>query len=187
MRLFFAIWPDAKEQHALLAEAKRSLEATQWRGRWQDPNKLHLTLQFLGSLPCQLMAELMAAAGRLLSQGWPAARAASAQLRLDRLEYWPRSKVLCATASHQEHVQALHERLAPLQAQFGRAADPQRFRAHVTVGRGESPADLDALDPLQTVTWGMTRIALVRSVFVPMHAYVVLRQWQPGAPAGDPA
>lgn len=55
-RLFFALWPDELVKRQL-ATLSKELDASR-SGRWTRPDNLHLTLQFLGSVPPAAIARL---------------------------------------------------------------------------------------------------------------------------------
>ncbi|MGK0683750.1 2'-5' RNA ligase family protein, partial [Methylococcus sp. S1M] len=57
-RLFFALRPDAGVRETL-GRLVRSLRRSV-KGRWGEPDKLHLTLAFMGAVPAERLPELTA-------------------------------------------------------------------------------------------------------------------------------
>jgi len=162
LRLFFALWPTPPMQAALVQAARAALERA--RGaRAESPEKLHLTLAFLGSVAPERLEALHAVVER--------ARRACTELSqplaltLDRLEHWRKAQILCATAT-QVPAGALqlsrHLKECLLAADF--APDLKPFRPHVTIARRASTGSSDALGP---VRWSFDEITLVESRTLP--------------------
>ena len=177
MRLFFALWPSPTRRQALAAATARAV--TQVDGRAVPPANLHVTLAFLGTVPADRLPELILAGG----QGSYRA----VDLIFDRLEYWPKPKVVVAMASTLpgagvELVDRLWQRLEPL----GFARDQRPWRPHMTLVRkvrrpppdGLRPDTLPAGSARDPAPWGL---ALVESVTDPDGArYRPLAEWPPG-------
>lgn len=152
-RLFFALWPGEPLRQAL-AERVAAL-VRPGAGRAQRPDQLHVTLEFMGSVPVVRLPDLVEAAA--------AVRAEPFELVLDALEYWRRPQVLCLVAHEIPAalaglVQALRAGLA------ARGFDPERrpFRPHLTVARKVArPPDLAPTDPCR---WPATDFVLVESI-----------------------
>ena len=154
LRLFFALWPDAGVRDALgqlIGPVRRTV-----KGRWVEPDKLHLTLAFLGAAPPGCLPELAA-----MTEGLDLPRF---ELALDRLEYWRHKRVLCLGTSAVpplllELVRVLNSKLS----QAGFPVERRPFRAHLTLARN-AEADWSAAMPLKTpLTWLVDRLALVES------------------------
>jgi 2'-5' RNA ligase len=90
-RLFFALWPGPDALIAATA-AVRSL-VPQGTGRPQRPDQLHLTLEFLGTVPGSRLPAVLDAGASAAASG------RHDVIVLDRLEYWRRPQVLCLAAS----------------------------------------------------------------------------------------
>jgi 2'-5' RNA ligase len=124
-------------------------------GRAQRPDQLHLTLEFLGSVPADRVPAIREAAAEV--------RAAPFEVVLDALEYWRRPQVLCLVARETPPelaglVQALRAGLT------ARGFDTERrpYRAHLTLARKVArPPDLAPTDP---VRWPATDFVLVESI-----------------------
>ena len=85
-RLFFALWPGRGLRQALAAASEEILAGV--TGKRVPASNLHVTLAFLGAVPGRALAELVAVGGH---GPWPRVR-----LDFDRIEYWPRPRVLVA-------------------------------------------------------------------------------------------
>ena len=89
LRLFFALQP-TQEQKIELAELAVPLVTTLSAQRAPAEN-LHATLCFVGAVAEERLDALLAAAATV--------RGNSATLRFDQIEFWPKPRVICATAS----------------------------------------------------------------------------------------
>jgi 2'-5' RNA ligase len=150
-RLFVALWPDAGTRTRLAAQA----QAWHWpeTARLEPPERLHLTLHFIGAQPRARVRELARGLARL---PW-----AEADLALDQAAVWA-GGVAVLQAS------VLPAALADLYAAIGRwlaseAIAPERrtWRPHVTLARkaAEASAATDGL-PLH---WRTAAPVLVES------------------------
>ncbi len=151
-RLFFALWPGEAVRAALTAAFAPAVAAT--GGRAVPAHNLHLTLAFLGTVPATALGRLVALGAGL--------ELPPADVRLDRLDWWPRAQVLVAAAS--EPPAALIELQADLRRLLNEAGfriDSQPFRPHVTLARKvASPPPMVA----SAVVWPIVAAALVESV-----------------------
>lgn len=177
MRLFFALWPSPTRRQALAAATARAV--SQADGRAVPPANLHVTLAFLGAVPADRLPELVLA-GR--QGGYRAV-----ELDFDRLEYWPKPKVVVAMtsvtpAAGVELVDRLWQRLEPL----GFPRDSRPWRPHMTLVRKIRrpppdelrPDSLPAASARDPAPWGL---ALVESVTHPDGArYRPLTEWPLG-------
>ena len=64
-RLFFALWPDPALQAAIAETGERIARTRKIEGRTIAPERLHLTLLFLGEVAADAEKRLIAAAGRV--------------------------------------------------------------------------------------------------------------------------
>ena len=90
-RLFFALWPGPDAMDAASAAVRRLVPPG--TGRPQRPDQLHLTLEFLGSVPEPRLVSVLEVGEAVTASASPF------EIVLDRLEYWQRPQVLCLTAS----------------------------------------------------------------------------------------
>ena len=177
LRLFFALWPSSALRRAL-AVATGPVVA-QVEGQPVPAANLHVTLAFLGSVPGRTFVHLVEVGGQ---GGYPAI-----ELDFDRLEYWPKPRVLVAMASRvppagAATVERLWHRIEPL----GFTRDTRPWRPHLTLARKirRPPPDGLALGAGRlppagdAARWGL---ALVESVTDPRGArYRPLAEWPLG-------
>ncbi len=159
LRLFFALWPSAAEQHSL-AQATAACTAAS-PGRPIPAANLHVTLAFLGNVAAARLPRL-----RALGEGISAAQDAREHvlpLQFRTVEHWARPQILCATAGAQpvRGAAALAERIRQAAIAAGFLPDLKPFHAHVTVARKVVHAP--AQQPMLAVTWRLDAFALVAS------------------------
>ena len=171
-RLFFALWPDAALRMRI-ATAVAGLERDNAPGgRRLNPDRYHLTLQFLGDFqplrPSVLDAAIVAA---------EAVRLPAFDLVLDRAGSFPRAGVCWFGAS------APPDTLQQLWNDLGRELTSARvqvksasaFSPHLTVLRDvHKPLPPTPIEPL---TWPVREFVLVDSVSGAHPAYRLLGRW----------
>jgi 2'-5' RNA ligase len=171
-RLFFALWPNA-EALARAVDAVATL-VPRGAGRPQRPDQLHLTLEFLGSVPESRMQAVREAGAMAAASGRPGI------IVLDRLEHWWRPQVLCVTASVvPESIVELVRSLRDELAARGFRPEQRQFRAHMTLARKvmHAPSPV-AVEPL---AWPVNEITLVESSTDPAGSrYSRLESWPLG-------
>jgi 2'-5' RNA ligase len=86
LRLFFALWPTEDQRTALVALTGPAIAPV--AGKPVQPANLHVTLAFLGSVPGRGFTDLVAVGGKV--------DLPSVELALQRLEYWPKPRVVVA-------------------------------------------------------------------------------------------
>ena len=153
MRLFFALWPDIAVQRALARWALSCQAAC--AGRSPHPDKLHVTLAFLGEVEAERYPALLEIADSV--------RAPAFELTLDRIEYWRHNRIVCASASQTP------ARLAELARQLTNRLSGAGFRAqardyvpHVTLLRDaqRAPENLE----VAPLTWTVSALSLVETL-----------------------
>lgn len=162
MRLFLALWPPPPIRQALA-----DLQARwQWpaEAAWVRPERLHLTLHFIGHVP----AARVPALGPALDVPFE-----PHVLRLDRgrCKVWP-GGIAVLELEAAPALLRLHSALADALRDAELPVEERRFRPHVTFARRAAgamgPRDLPALE------WPVADgYALVRSI--PGHGYETLR------------
>jgi RNA 2',3'-cyclic 3'-phosphodiesterase len=138
MRLFFAAWPDAGMAEALWRWARDA--QVRCGGRVTPPERIHLTLAFLGDADPE-QAKATASAVRL----------PGCTFTLEQARYWAHNRIVWV--GPQETPVAL----SALAAALGEA---RRYAAHVTLLRD---ARACTLPPLAVQKWAVREFALVRS------------------------
>jgi RNA 2',3'-cyclic 3'-phosphodiesterase len=167
-RLFFALWPP-DESRAALVEATHSVVSaatgagagtgTTGAGRAVLPENLHVTLAFLGSVPERRLEEVVAIGAQVADED----RVPAFEVVFDRVEYWRKPGILCATASAAppEAITLAADLKSQLTA-AGFAPDPKPFRAHVTLARKVTARPGQLVNPRE-IRWPMAEFSLVES------------------------
>jgi 2'-5' RNA ligase len=149
-RVFYALWPQTATRQALARAARTPVR--QAGGRATATENLHLTLAFLGALAPAALER-----ARALRQPTTPAF----ELTLDRLGYWPRSRILwLAPSVVPEGLDALVQWLWHELGEMGLTREPQLFRPHVTLSRRAREVG----GPVSSVDWVVDRFALVESL-----------------------
>jgi 2'-5' RNA ligase len=133
LRLFYALQP-TQEQNAALVELVEPL-LTRLNAQRMPAENLHATLCFIGAVAEERLDALKVAAATV--------RGNSATLRFDHIDFWPKPRVICATATEDAGLASARElstRLASAAVESGFAPDLKPFRAHVTLARKVSAA-----------------------------------------------
>lgn len=151
-RLFFALWPDPAVSTALAAAGRA---APAGDGRVIPPERIHLTLAFLGNVDGPGRACLEAAAGRVTPPPF--------ELVLRRTGWWRRSRVMWAGPEVvPPELTLLVGRLREVVGGCGLAVESRPFAAHVTLARNVRRGSRGVLEP--PIRWPVDGFALVRSV-----------------------
>lgn len=152
-RLFFALWPDARQRERLrdvvTAQAKHIEGRFVHRGNW------HVTLAFIGECPASRVPELLRRAEAVSVQPF--------RLRFDRIEFWPRPRIACLVPSTVPgELGALHAALNSMLADLGHEPEQHAYRPHVTLVRSARPFQTERL--AQPLVLEFTGFELVESV-----------------------
>jgi 2'-5' RNA ligase len=134
LRLFLALWPPPDVAANLQAVA----DAWSWSAgaRRTRPERLHITLHFIGEVPAAELAPLQQA----LEVAWT-----GCELVLDRAEVWPGGIAVLEASEVPQPLQALHAALGERLRERGLPVEARRYRPHVTFARkaqgSQAPAD----------------------------------------------
>ncbi len=171
-RLFFGLWPDAAARQRLVALAD-ALDIP--GGQRVHPEDLHLTLQFLGTVPVARRPAVLAAADGV--EGAPF------ELQLACTGYWPRPRIAwCAPIEIPTALTALVTRLGAQLAPIGYAPEARPYRPHLTLARHARAAPAEALPA--PIAWPVVSFALAESLSgAAPPRYRILRRW-PLVPQG---
>lgn len=149
-KLFFALWPDEDVRQALLRLQQPV------HGRLIPPEKLHLTMAFLGQQPAEALPVLL----DILH----ATHVPPLQLTVDCYGYFKRPQIAWAgmSAVPAGLLAAQGELMARLEAAGFSAATHGEFKPHITLAREakEAPADFSGVP----VAWDVRGLALVESM-----------------------
>ncbi len=163
-RFFLALWPDAAARAALAEHALR------WG--WPDAARRygesdwHVTLQFLGSLPQDRLAELRQG----LAVGFE-----PFEIRLDRAELWSRGLAVLTCSEVPPALHCLHDALAQALLALGLQPETRHYLPHLTLARSASAALLPPVPP--AIAWTVRGYALVRSTGDARWRYDLLQQY----------
>jgi 2'-5' RNA ligase len=167
-RLFFAFWPDESLRGALEAARNRLFPLS---GRPVGAAGLHVTAAFLGAVSDTRLGALQALCGPV----------PPLTITLDRLEHWPKPRVLVAATTHvPDNVRLLVDGLWQRLDRLGFAREPRPFRPHVTLARDVRSVRSGL--PWTPFHWPVNRVSLVESVSTPDG--VVYQPIAGGEPAG---
>ena len=123
-RLFLALWPAADVAAALQAHSG------DWKwtpgARRTRPERLHVTLHFIGPVPAADIPPLQQA----LQVGW-----SGCELVLDRAEVWPGGIAVLEASHVPDALAGLHAMLGERLAARGLPVESRRYRPHVTFAR----------------------------------------------------
>ena len=183
-RLFLALWPREAQQNALAEAAFEAVAAG--GGRPVPARNLHVTLNFLGSVPERRIQDV-ASFARRVAQAFPGS-AAPLLLTFDHIEYWKKPQVLCALADGESaRVHALAEALTKEAAGAGFNPDLKsfelvgdltivKFQPHVTLARKVQRRIPQT--PIPPLTWSFSGFALIQSQTLPSGSeYTVLERY----------
>lgn len=172
-RLFYALWPDPALRRALAAATADA--ASRAAGNRIPPANLHVTLAFLGMAPEDDIPELKAIGQR---GHWP-----RIQLDFDRVEYWPKPRVLVAMAAAipEAGVRIVDRLWEPLE-RLGYEREARPWLPHLTlvrkVSRPPPRGEELPIPPRPARDAGAWKLALVESVTDPAGArYTPLASW----------
>ena len=169
-RLFFAFWPEESEKEEMATAVRHAVISC--RGRPVPPPYYHVTLAFLGSVPLDKLQAL-----ECLAEGISLVpRRLPIQLTFERIEYWKKAALICATGEPSPDAEQLAGVFKSKLVEAGFTPDLKRFRPHVTVARKVPPGNHG--ETVEPVRWNFTSCALVDS-----HAtgagssYSILNSW----------
>jgi 2'-5' RNA ligase len=157
---------------ALAAEVRKAQQGLNSPGgavRWNNPEHLHLTLQFLGNVAADRLDELVVALRRACSQTPPF------QVALEGAGCFPSSKsprvIWIGIQGEMEPLRKLQRRIALETRAFGDHGDERAFQPHLTIGRVKASGlegravgqaiELAAVPKLGD--WSVHHVLLVRS------------------------
>jgi 2'-5' RNA ligase len=138
VRLFLALWPAPEFLPELV------LHADHWswpeKARRTRPERLHVTLHFLGNVAAQLLPALRTG----LQADW-----AGCDLWLDRAKVWPGGIAVLEATQVPPALADLHARLGDGLRALGVGVESRPYRPHVTLARKAFGARPPAFAPLR--------------------------------------
>ncbi len=165
-RLFLALLPTPAQRQDLQAH----VAAWRWppKASVYAPADWHLTLHFLGAVPCSRLPELRA------GLTWPLP---ALQLQFGEPVLWPQGLAVLLPRAMAPALQALHGGLAGRLHALGLQTDPRPYRPHVTLARRAAGAVPPAAPDW---VWTVTGYALMESSGRPEARYRVLQRYGDG-------
>ena len=129
LRLFIGLWPPPVAHAALLANG----DGWSWpaQARRTRPERLHVTVHFLG----QVASDLLPALRHQLAVAWT-----GCELLLDRPVVWPGGIAVLEASVVPQPLADLHGELAARLRGLGVPVEERRYRPHVTLARKASGA-----------------------------------------------
>jgi 2'-5' RNA ligase len=168
--VFFALWPDDAIRDQLEHAVRKTVRAS--GGAAVPAQNLHITLAFLGAVDPAALSRARAAAGAVVAP--PLA------VQLDRIEAWPRQKLLCLVPSQPN--EPLRQLVRTLKAELeirGFELERRAWRPHLTLAR--KLGRFDVAENLALPDWPIEDFALVESRTDPRGSqYTVLERWALG-------
>lgn len=152
-RLFFALWPEPSVRQSIQRVMGISVPP---KARLTPVDNLHVTLNFLGEQPEELLPALIDVASDV--------RVAPFEMVLDHIEFWSRSKVMClCPAQSPTEIVQLYAEIQRCMGYFGIASEQRACRPHVTLARKIRGArDVVNLDV--PIIWSANNFVLVESI-----------------------
>lgn len=137
VRLFIALWPGERVRG----------EIVRWQSRWTwpphaslvKPDRLHITLHFIGDVSPERVLDLKYVLRRVASQGF--------ELRLGRPDMWQYGTAVLRPENSPTALRALHARIGLALAQLALAVEDRPFLPHVTLARRAGGATPPAQPP----------------------------------------
>ena len=158
MRLFVAVYPPPEVRQALI-EAARDLPTDLFR--LTAPERVHLTLEFLGEVPTEDVPRLTSALGAISRHGAPFDATTSG------FGVFPsahRARILWAgIGAGAEQLTSLAHATETLLEPEGFPREDRPFVPHLTLGRSRRPTTFDPTDALPELRFTVSGVDLVQS------------------------
>ena len=124
LRLFVSLWPDPATREAVVSWQR----AWTWpqRATPERPERLHMTLHFLGDVPAQRLAEVTEELNVPFNP---------VSLELGYAEIWPKGVAVLRPATEPGALRQLHAALSQRIIDLGMPVDARPFQPHITLAR----------------------------------------------------
>ena len=167
-KLFFALWPGDKQRQTL-AQIQNDLKLSEF-SRCTSPEKLHITLHFLGEVQSDRVLDLVGFVEETQFEPF--------HFDLNLVGVWPRNRIVwCGTVSECDEIQTLVKTIeqdSPVQSMHSRK---KKFKTHITLARKATRRVFERIEPIQFIA---DSISLVRSVPVEGGVrYEIVKQSKP--------
>ena len=125
-RIFFALWPSAKQRRQI--DAAIELYKAGLAGRWTIRDNWHVTLVFIGGFPEADIPALQVAAGGV--------ECPDIELRFERIDFWKRPRIMCLHSDFvPDQLTDLVRSLESAAKSFGFRPEKRPYRPHMTIAR----------------------------------------------------
>ena len=167
-RLFFALWPHVQTRSKIVAQTADFVNHS--HGRAIPEFNLHVTVNFLGSIPEARLPEIQAA-------GSEVSRVPKFDLSFDRIESVRRSRILWLAANAPAPLLELVRRLQNKALSQQPQSQREDFIAHVTLARDVQR--LTRTMNIEPIHWTSDELVLVESQLSSQGSqYSILDRWQ---------
>ena len=170
MRLFVAV-DIGDEVRASLALELKALRKTHPDVKWVEPDRLHLTLAFLGEIPDERLSEISAAVDRAAK---PSVAFSCAVKGLGWFGAERSPRVVWAGVEEALDLMVLQTGIAEGLRGIGLAPEDRAFHPHLTLGRVKSSSDgvglAEVLKKRRDVAFGLMdvkKVSVMRSQLLP--------------------
>jgi 2'-5' RNA ligase len=151
-RLFFALWPNDKIRHSIVEQFKQLPKPL--NGRIIQPQNLHITLHFIGSVNTDIQSCMQKAAATVYAQSF--------MIDLDCFGYFTRSKTLwMGSKDTPVALTDLYNELAERLTDCDYLAEKRPFKPHITLIRKCTQSKFPEDD--FSIAWPINSFALVKS------------------------
>lgn len=157
VRVFFAIWPDAKAQKQLGGLAKRLRLEALCGGRKTKAENIHLTLVFVGEVDTSKLEALCRVASEVSGS-----RARAFDLVVEQIRYWKHNNIVyAATDRIPQELMDLVTALRDTLSAAGFSLEQRAYKPHITLMRNASCPTLPELG--EPIAWRVREWLLVKS------------------------
>ncbi|HUR88002.1 MAG TPA: RNA 2',3'-cyclic phosphodiesterase [Ramlibacter sp.] len=137
VRLFLALWPTDPVRQAIVG----------WQSQWQWPDKasvvkperLHVTLHFLGDVPPERIRDIKYVMQPIRAQNF--------ELNFTRTDTWQHGAVVIRPENSPTALRGLHGRIGLALAEIAVKTEERSYRPHVTLARRAAGATPPAQPP----------------------------------------
>ena len=153
-KLFFALWPGDKQRQTL-TQIQNDLKLAEF-SRCTSPEKLHITLHFLGEVQSDRIPDLVEFVEETQFEPF--------HFDLNLVGVWPRNRIVwCGTVSESDGIQSLVNTIqqdSPVRSKY---SGKKKFKTHITLARKATRRVFERIEPIQFFA---DSISLVRSVSI---------------------
>jgi 2'-5' RNA ligase len=125
-RIFFALWPSDQQRQKV--EAALAPYRDRLKGKWVARANWHVTLVFIGGFPEPDIKALQDATAAIACRPF--------DLKLERIDYWKRPKIMCLSTDFvANELSKLVRDLGKAATRFGFVPEKRPLKPHMTIAR----------------------------------------------------